>query len=359
MTAAAELRRAGDELPAHEEKRQRQRSSLERALGEEFAELFAIPEVREIDINTDGSVWIEKIGEGTVLTDWQVSKKRAETIVMALASEIALSDPGVVLDDNNQALDGKLDFREHEFARVTLTAPPAVEQHTLELRKHTSTVIPLEAMLEPQGPLLLPMLTRAQHEGLVYLLEKFANVVVAGAMFSGKTTFMNGVLQEINRIDPTRRFGYIEYVRELVCPLRNKKNVLATEKWPIDRWMPKTVRWNLRSATIGELSNGHAVNLLFNDLWQQMDGGITSFHSATWRKTFNRAESMMKTVDIKPQREMIAEAIGGIVQLQFDHKRGRIVSGVYEVLDELGSDGYYQVKALGEERDLRAIPLRT
>ena len=335
------------------EKRGRQRSALEIAIGPRLASYFERDDVREIDVNDDGTVWIEVAGRGTEQADFTVSPHDAELLVNTIASEIAISDPSASLSETHQALDGKLDFREGIFARVSLTAPPAVAQHTLELRKHSSVVIPLEAMLQPAGGSKQPLVTYAQYDALLSLLEQRANIVVIGEMFSGKTTFMNALLKKIAEIDPMRRYGYIEHVRELVCPIPNKKAVLATKEWPIERWLEKAVRWNLRSISIGELRDPNSVNLLLHDMWQQgHDGGLTSFHAGSWQKALGRMEAMIRTIGITPQRELIASAIGAIVEIKYAPAKGRIVTGIY-ALDGVAADGSYNVKLLGEERYLQ------
>lgn len=340
---------------AFAEKRERQRTALERTIGPDLYAWFDREEVREIDLNDDGAVFAEVAGEGTVDTGIRYSAEDAEALVMTIASEIAITDPLATLTEADQSLDGKLDFKRGVFARVTLTAPPGVEQHTMELRKHSSLVIPLEQMMEPFGPMRLPMLTRNQYEGYLGLLHEHANIAVCGEMFSGKTTFVNSSFGKIAEIDPERRYACIEHVREIVNPLKNKKMVQATNAWPIPRWLPKIVRWNVRSASIGELRDAEAVNLLLNDIWLQMNGGLTTFHGKKPKRIVARMEAMLKTIGLAPQREVICSSLNGLVTIEHSHKAGRIVTGVYRVEPELDKSGDYIFTPLGEERELPAV----
>ncbi len=349
MTATAERPRARS---AFAEKRERQRTALERTIGGELHAWFDRDEVREIDLNDDGRVFAEVAGEGTVDTGLRYSAEEAESLVMTIASEIAIIDPLAKLTEDEQSLDGKLDFRRGTFARVTLTAPPGVEQHTMELRKHSSIALALEAHLEPRGPMNLPLLTRNQYDGVVTLLGENANIAVCGEMFAGKTTLLNSLFAKIAELDPERRYACIEHVREIVNPLKNKKMVQATNAWPIPRWLPKIVRWNVRSATIGELRDAEAVNLLLNDIWLQMTGGLTTFHGKKARRILARMEAMLKTIGLTPQREVICSSLNGIVTMEHSHKAGRIVTGVYRVEPELDAKGDYVLTALGEVREL-------
>jgi len=328
------------------EKRARQRGALAQAIGPRLAELFEDPAIREIDVNCNGSVFVEKLGTGggTLDTGISLSKSESRLLVMSIAAELASQEPGVVLDEAHPNLDGKLDYTEKEFVRVALTSPPAVEQHTVEIRKHSSVVIPLERHVETG------MMTPAQLEGICSLVDRRKNVFVVGPMFSGKTTLANGMLKRIGDVDPSRRYGYIEDVRELVCPLKNFKGVLVTKAWPIGDIMPAVVRWNLASITISELRNGIAANHLLTDLWLQgHDGGLTTFHAETWRQALWRVESLMRSVGFTPQRDLIAGSIGGIVTMRFSHELGRKITGVYEVRKELDVHGDYQV-------DLEVVP---
>jgi Flp pilus assembly CpaF family ATPase len=329
-----------------DEKRSRQRGVLAQAIGPRLAELFEDPQIREIDVNANGSVFVEKLGAGggTLDTGIQVSKREARRLVMTIAAELATQEPGIVLDETHPNLNGKLDYTETEFVRVALTAPPAVEQHTAEIRKHSSVVIPLERHVETG------MMTTEQYEAICSLVDGRQNIFIVGSMFSGKTTLANGMLKRVGDVDPSRRYGYIEDVRELVCPLRNCKPVLVTKAWPIGEIMPEVVRWNLQTITISELRNGIVANHLLSDLWiQGHDGGLTTFHANTWRKALWRVEALMRTYGFTPQRDLIAAAIGGIVTMRFSHALGRKITGVYELLDEVDARSQYQARSLAQE----------
>lgn len=338
------------------EKRERQRNALERTIGPDLYKWFDRDEVRELDLNDDGSVFAEVAGEGTVDTGLRYDADDAESLVTTIASEIAVMDPLAKLTEEEQSLDGKLDFKRGVFARVTLTAPPAVEQHTMELRKHSSSAMALDEHLKPKGPLGLPMLTPSQYEGVLQLIDERANIAVCGEMFSGKTTFVNSCFRRIAESDPDRRYVCIEHVREIVNPLPNKKMVLATNAWPIPRWLPKIVRWNARSASIGELRDAEAVNLLLNDIWLQMNGGLTTFHASHPKKAMARMEAMLKTIGLAPQREVLCSSLNAIITIEHKHEAGRIVTGVYRVEPELDSDGNYIFTPLGELRELPKAP---
>jgi Flp pilus assembly CpaF family ATPase len=337
------------------EKRERQRSALERTIGPDLYGWFDRDEVRELDLNDDGSVFAEVAGEGTVDTGLRYNPEGAESLVMAIAAEIAVLDSLAKLDDEEQCLDGKLGFKRGTFARVTLTAPPGVEQHTMELRKHSSLAMPLEAHLDPKGPLGLPMLERDQYEGVLQLIDEKANIAVCGEMFSGKTTFVNSCFHKKAEIDPDCRYVCIEHVREIVNPLKNKKMVLATNAWPIARWLPRLVRFNARSASVGECRDAESLNLLLNDIWLQMNGGFTTFHASTPQKALARMEAMLKTIKLEPQRDVLASSLNAVITLAHSHKAGRIVTGVYRVERHLDANGDYIFTPLGKVRTLPRV----
>jgi len=332
------------------EKRARQRSLLHRALDDDFMALLADPSIREIDINDNGTVFIEKlgIGGGTIQADIAVSASRARNIAEVMAAEIITTTTGARFDKDHPSLHGKLNYTDLEFVRVALTCTPSVDQHTAEIRKHSSIAIPLEVQRD-QGNL-----DAAQYEAVCQFVDERKNVVIFGRMFAGKTALANSVLQRINVVDPVRRYGYFEDVKEMVCPLRNRKGVLATEARRIPEWMADTVRWNLESVSISEVRDGEAAYRLFSDLWLQAPGGLTTSHGHDWRRGIRRLEAIMRAVGKTLDRDILAQAIGGIIVMGFAHKIGRKVTGVYSVDDELTKDGELALTLHGTEYEATA-----
>lgn len=317
-------------------KEERLRSDLAEALGGKLGDLIERDDVAEVDINVDGAVWVDWLGDdgGRRPFDYHVSEQEAESIAIAIAQ---LS--GEQLTEEQDDLVTKLPLRGKAFARVSLHCPPATERYTVCARKHTGVAIDLRVLVK-NG-----ILDEDHFEAIVEAQRERLNCATAGEMFAGKTTFQNGILGIVAEVDPGRRYGYVEVVPETVCPLENHYPVRTSRfKTERDRIRELMTR-NLNAVSNAETKSASAVDLI--DAWNSHAGGHTTAHAGTAHGLLWRLDSLHRQAGIEPPRELIASAVNFVVVIAYREGVGRRVIEVARVRKQLDAMGEYQLDYIG------------
>ena len=194
------------------------------------------PKVSEISVNLPGEVWIESAGRPREcfpvpeLTNDRLSQ---------LARQIAASTDQLI-NEEHPLLSASLPTGE----RVQVVAPPASPSGvTMSIRKQVLKAMSLDDY-EKQGAFDATRLTREAEvsvsvKELNDLLEKkdirgflnravntHQNMVISGGTSTGKTTFLNALLQEIPLDE---RIITIEDTREVNAPHGNLLNLIAAK----------------------------------------------------------------------------------------------------------------------------------
>jgi type IV secretion system protein VirB11 len=171
------------------------------ACGPLFIGALDDPEVIEIMLNPDGSLWIERYG------------RDHEHI-----GEIALAQSRLILSQTASALDLTVNAEhpivEGEFpldgSRFEGTFPPIVGPGpSFSLRKKASRIFTLQEYMEAGS--ITAQVIEIIHEAV---LRRW-NIVVVGGTSSGKTTFVNAVIDTIAELTPSHRLLILEDTAEL------------------------------------------------------------------------------------------------------------------------------------------------
>ena len=197
-----------------------------------FVELLQRPDVTDIYVNAPGELWVETLGGRIVRHD---APQVTEAHLWRLARQIAaVAHQGI--------------SREHPLlaatlpdgARVQVVAPPAARHSVaLAIRKHVAADLGLEGLsaagafdlarrggLGESGVAELGQLYDAEQwpEFLSAAVKKRKNIVISGGTSSGKTTFLNALIKEI---DSHERLVFIEDTPELCCFHSNVVSLVA------------------------------------------------------------------------------------------------------------------------------------
>ena len=200
-----------------------------------FADILARSDVTDIYVNRPGEVWVETLAGGVE----QLSMPRLdETALGRLARQIAAS--------THQGIS-----REHPIIsatlpggeRVQIIAPPSTRGGVvLAIRKHQSSAMTLDDYVA-SGALssdafkldgnnaradqsLTALLEQGDAQGLLCTAVRARkNVLVSGGTSSGKTTFLNAL---INEIPSSERIIYIEDTPELALIHANSIGLIAS-----------------------------------------------------------------------------------------------------------------------------------
>ncbi len=200
---------------------------LEKELGSDIMAALHDPEVIEIMLNSDGYLWIEKLGQpmqkGNLFSD---SNARAlmGTIASFLETTISLEKP---------ILECELPIDGSRFAGVM---PPVVAHPTFTIRKKAVAIFTLQDYLN--NGILSPEQVNAIKEAV----QHRKNILIVGGTGSGKTTLTNAIIDSIVDLTPFDRIVIIEDTAELQCKAENANLFRTTENTSMNSCLKLTMR---------------------------------------------------------------------------------------------------------------------
>jgi type IV secretion system protein VirB11 len=171
---------------------------LRTAMGPAIAAALEDPQVVEILLNPDGSLWLDRLGTGREPSGLSMSASDAERIIRLVAAHVHAE-----VHAGAPILSAELPETGERFEGVL---PPVVRAPAFAIRKRASTVISLSRYVADG------ILTREQAAFLRQAVRERNNILICGATSTGKTTLANALLVEVaatgDRViileDPTR-----------------------------------------------------------------------------------------------------------------------------------------------------------
>ena len=292
---------AGVRSHAHSVREERLRSKLHRELGPVVLEALADEKTIEVMVNPDGRVWWDRLGDGQSLLPDEFSAERAESLVGTVASLL-----DTVANQEHPIVEGELPFFGFRFEGIV---PPVAPCATAAIRKHSSQVRALDDYVAEQrlSPSHADMLRAAVREHL--------NIIVTGGTASGKTTFVNALLQEKVKLShPNHRFVILEDTVELRCAAPNRVPLRTSEVADLTRLVRATMRLRPDAIIVGEVRGREALALL--KAWNTgHPGGVTTVHANGARAALSRIDQLVQEAGVPSQRRLIAETIDLIVSI--------------------------------------------
>ncbi|TAM59415.1 MAG: P-type conjugative transfer ATPase TrbB [Rhodanobacter sp.] len=294
---------------------------LRTAMGPQIAQALDDPDVIEIMLNPDGSLWIDRLSSGRAPMGVQLSAADGERIIRLVAAhvrtEVHAGKPLLTaeLPETGERFEGAL--------------PPVAPGPAFALRKRAVGVIRLDDYVTDG------ILTAAQAEFLRCAVRERQNILIAGGTSTGKTTLANALLDEVAATGD--RVIILEDTVELQCaardhvPLRTRAGVVT---------MAELVRSTLRlrpdRIVVGEVRGAEALDLL--KAWGTgHPGGIATVHAGSAEGALLRLEQLILEVAVTPPRALIAEAVNVIVYIA-GRGRARRIQDIARVVgfDERG-----------------------
>lgn len=272
---------------------------LRTAMGPVIAEALEDPDVVEIMLNPDGSLWIDRLSSGRAPMGIHLSPADGERIIRLVAAhvrtEVHAGKPLLTaeLPETGERFEGAL--------------PPVAPGPAFALRKRAVAVIRLGNYVTDG------ILTEIQAEFLRHAVRERLNILIAGGTSTGKTTLANALLAEV--AETGDRVIILEDTVELQCaardhvPLRTRAGVVS---------MAELVRSTLRlrpdRVIVGEVRGGEALDLL--KAWGTgHPGGIATVHAGSAEGALFRLEQLILEVAVTPPRALIAEAVNVIIYI--------------------------------------------
>lgn len=277
---------------------------LRTAMGPVIAKALGDPEVVEVMLNPDGSLWVDRLGSGRKPLGVTLSAHDAERIIRLVAAHVhAEVHAGMPL------LSAELPETGERFEGVL---PPVVPAPAFAIRKRAIGVIKLDDYVADA------ILTAAQVAFLRGAVRERLNILIAGGTSTGKTTLANALLAEIAATGD--RVIILEDTVELQCtaddyvPLRTRPGVVS-----MTELVRSTLRLRPDRIVVGEVRGSEALDLL--KAWGTgHPGGIATIHAGSAHGALTRLEQLILEIAVTPPRALIAEAVNVIV---FIAGRGR------------------------------------
>lgn len=281
---------------------------LRTAMGPLIAAALEDPDVVEIMLNPDGSLWVDRLSSGRAPLGVELSEADGERIIRLIAAHV-----GAEVHRGQPLLSAELPETGERFEGIL---PPAAPGPAFALRKRAVGVIALERYVTDG------MMTAAHADFLVRAVHERQNILIAGGTSTGKTTLANALLAEIAATGD--RVLVLEDTIELQCvardhvPLRTRAGVVTMQEL-----VRATMRLRPDRVIVGEVRGGEALDLI--KVWGTgHPGGIATIHASSALGALLRLEQLILEVAVNPPRALIAEAVNVVVYIAGRGRKRRI-----------------------------------
>ena len=253
-----------------DEVNKRNTEKLLREMGDYVRNAMDDPQVLEIMLNPDSKVWIDKIDEGmTYLCD--MPDVQALQMLGTISHMV-----GTVINPHNPKVEGELP---DNGSRVEGVIPPVVQRPVFNIRKKASAIFPLSEYVKSG---------RATDDDVQILCEAISsrkNILVVGGTGTGKTTFVNAIINEMKTLTPKHRLIILEDTLELQCSMENFVSMRTTSDVSMQDLLKITMRQRPDRIIIGEVRGKEALDML--KAWNTgHPGGVCTVHANDARAGF-------------------------------------------------------------------------
>ncbi len=265
--------------------------------------LFADPDVNDFQINSDGLLWLDRHSAGRVHEGEYIPPERLEMFINAVAENL-----GTVFDAQHSVLEGELPLPVFGGGRFVAFGPPTASPPAVVIRKRATQVYTL-ADYVASG-----IMTQEQVDVLQQAILAPLNVVVCGAMRSGKTTFLNALLAEVARLRPASRAILIEDTPELQCSIPNTQRLLTGGAAGFRKLQRPLNRTSGDWSIYGEIRGQEVLSVVKG--WLSDSHGFATFHGSDAEGVLERMNLLAMENRVPPQRHLIAKVAHVLVFLE-------------------------------------------
>ena len=301
------------------------------------------PQVVEICINGEGQVFIEKMGD-EFLTAHDIPELTTQAINNMATRVAAYSKQAV--NASKPLLSASLPNGERFQAII---APATDRGGVISIRKQVVNNISFDDykktgyfddakfVTEKTGSPVMEELKilRQQNDAanfLSYAVKNKITMVVSGGTSSGKTTFLNGLL---NEVDHRERIISIEDTRELTPPHKNYCSLIASKggqnqaNVTVQDLLEASLRLRPDRILLGELRGKEAFTFL-RAVNTGHPGSITTVHADTPEGAIEQITQMVMQSDVALPADYIGKYIRTIIPIIVQSKR---INGKRKITD--------------------------
>jgi type IV secretion system protein VirB11 len=300
-----------------------------------FIEHLERPDVTDLYVNRAGEIWVETL-QGTI--ERHDAPQITEEQLWRLARQVAsLTHQGISREHPLLAA------RLPDGARIQIVAPPATRTGmALAIRKHVSSDLSLSdyesdgAFADTHGndatnPFEddLDRLYQARNWGpfLQTAVRARKTIMVSGGTSTGKTTFLNALLREI---EPSERLLFIEDTPELVLRHENALGLVAARgslgeaSVTTEDLLIASLRLRPDRIVLGELRGAEAFTFL-RAINTGHPGSLTTIHADTPRGAIEQLVLLVLQSGARLNREDIIAYVERVVDVivQLERRNGR------------------------------------
>ncbi len=303
--------------------------SLDTMLGTRIVDLMNRSDITEIYVNDDGHLRYMSHNEGKVKTDYILEPVKVQAII-----ELVAGQEGKVVNEDIPSLSAEI---RGYGARFQGEIPPIVRNPQFNIRKKAIKIFTLDEYVK-NGTL-----TKAYRDYLEEAVRKRKNILVVGGTGTGKTTFLNALLDTMAKVSPFHRIISLEDLPELQCPADDYSPMFTKQetgnekvKYNMTRLLADCMRRSPDRIVVGEVRNGAAYTML--KAWNTgHEGGACTVHATGTEGGLTRIKSLAQedpdaAGDLK---ELIGEAVDVVVSIVHielpDGKKSRKVDDIIEV----------------------------
>lgn len=288
--------------------------SLTHNLGPTIMAALHDPDVIEIMVNPDQTLWIEKLGQDMALCG-TLAPAQSRLIISLVASALETT-----VTTDRPIVEGELPLDGSRFEGLM---PPIVAGPSFTIRKRASRIFTLDDYVASG------ILPQAASAILSRAIETRRNILIVGGTGSGKTTFVNAIIDGISRYCPTDRLIIIEDTAELQSASENTVFMRSSDGVPIQRLVKVSMRYRPTRILVGEVRDGSALDLL--KAWNTgHPGGVATVHAGSAAAGLLRLEQLIAEATPVPMPALIAEAVDMICFIE-RAPGGRRVSDIVTV----------------------------
>lgn len=246
--------------------------------------------VIEISINGD-DVWVERLGHPPQLSELRLSENQVVGMIVNLAN---ISRREVDLHEGSKL--AIVSARLPGFRIEAQLAPVAVDGPYVSIRRHNTQVLGLEDYVAAG------QVSERQAAFLRHAVQTHQTVLVAGGTSTGKTTFLNALIREIDREE---RLLLIETIPELVVPHRNVVRLEADDEqgYPVHRLLKSALRSRPDRILVGEVRGGEAFDFM-DAANTGHPGSMGTVHANSAREGIARLENLI--LEGRPAMPLVA-----------------------------------------------------
>jgi type IV secretion system protein VirB11 len=300
---------------------------LQTAFGAEICGYMADDKIIEIMLNPDGRVHIDHLINGKQPTDLELSHQQGVNII-----KLAASCSNLVTDSEHPEVATELPV---SHARFQGWLPPVVNQPCFAIRKHAKQVFQLDDYVRQDS------LQQSHCDLIRQAIQQRKNIIVAGGTGSGKTTFTNALLGELQNAN--ERILILEDLPELQVLAQDVVSMRTTDQVDMRMLVKGSLRMRPDRIIIGEVRDGAALDLL--KAWNTgHPGGICTIHANSAEDAPYRIDDLLQeVVPIIPHR-LVTRSIDLIIFIKRDSAGKRRVTTLAELTGF--SNGAYKLAVL-------------